>query len=142
MYGLFGGCTTLLHLFVRQPILVLALGLSGLASQVPTGNPGLGDRFGTADSLARLEHQIVKENPQIAAQTAALRARFDSLGLSPSDEQIGQVLNLTDACTDIRVQDLNPDERREAGWLLYLDTVSRRGAKAADSLFAPPPKKE
>lgn len=136
MYGLFGGCTTLFHLFKLHPILILALALSGLASQVPS-NPGPGDRYGTSGSLTQLEHKLVLEHPELANQVSQLRAHFVDLNVEPTEDQIRQVLTITDACTDVNVQDVlaNPDERREAAWILYLDTVSREGSQKADMFF-------
>lgn len=137
MYGLFGGATTLLHLLVRlqsAPILVLAIGLSGFAMQVPS-NPGPGDRYGTAGSLTHLEHQIVQEHPELASQAVQLRAKFDRLYVELTEDQLQQVLNITDSPTDIKVRDLNPDERREAAWVLYLDTVFRENSQKVDVFF-------
>jgi len=137
MYGFYGGCSTLLHLFVRQPSIVLALGLAGLATQVPA-NPGPGDRYGTAESLTRLQNKLVAEHPGLAAKTVALLVDFDKLNAEqPTDEQIRSVLVKTEACTDINVQDLTPDERREVAQLLYLDSYAREGPVAAREFFRP-----
>ena len=142
MYGLFGGCTTLLHLFVRHPILVLALGFSGLASQMPS-NPGPGDRYGTDGSLIQLEQNIIREHPELAGQAVALRAEFDRLYKAETGSQ-ARVLEITDACTDI--QALNPDENREVAWLVFLDSYSRDGPGGAGLIFKrgppTPPQKE
>jgi len=139
MYGPFGGCTSLLHTVLRRPILLAALGLTGLVSQV--GSPGPGDRYGTDESLAQLEHQLITERSELAVQVVQLRTQFDRLNAEPTDDQIRQVLKWTDACTDVNVRDVrnNPDESREVAWILYLDAYSRHG-QAVDLLFKSPPK--
>lgn len=131
MYGLFGGCTTLFHLFVRHPILVLALGLSGFAAQVPS-NPGPGDRHETDKSLAQLEQSIVREKPELTGRVASLQANFNKLYANIPAGQLEQTSGATDPCTESSLK--NPDSRREAAWILYLDAYSRNGP-ATDSMF-------
>jgi hypothetical protein len=140
MYGLFGGCTTLLHLIAQYGIVVLALGFSELASQVPA-NPGPGDRYGTAGYLTRLQNQIVKEHPELAAKVLELRTEFDKNSIVLTEEQIRSVLAKTDACTDINVRDLGPDDRRKVAWILFLDSYAREGPDAARKFLSGPMKK-
>src|ERR1035437_7721487 len=93
-------CTSYFGLSHRTPILIAAIGLAGLINQ--TGNnPGPGERYGTVQSLAKLEHQLVKENPELATKAVELRANFDRLDAEPSEDQIRLVLTRTDACTGI-----------------------------------------
>lgn len=135
MYGMFGGCTTLFHLAVRYPVLVLFLGLGGLAHQVQS--PGPGDRAGSEAVLAGMNDGFVAAHPELPEQARTLKANFDKTGFTPTEDQVGQVLRHTDACTDTSVKDVlsDPDKRWEAAWLFYLDTYSRDGPVAADKLF-------
>lgn len=134
------GCTSLLHLSYRTPILLTAFGLTWFASQA--NNPGPGERYGTAESLTKIEHQLIRENPYLATQAVHLRASFDKLNPQPTEEQVRKVLGVTDACTDINVRDVmaNPDESREVAWVLYLDTVSKVGPDKAKLIFHSPPR--
>jgi len=137
MYGLtLGGMTTLFHLFVRHPILVLVLGLTGFANLIAS-NPGVGDRYGTDGWLAHYEKRIVQEHPELANQAMGLRTQFDALGAQPTGDQVRQVLEVTDAATDPDPGDVlaNDTDRREAGFMLYLDAYHRDGMKAANQLF-------
>lgn len=136
MYGLFGGCTTLFHLAVRYPVIVLALGLAGFVTQVPS-NPGPGDRFGTVGVLNSSQNKVVAVRPNLPTTIEGYRTNFNRLNSVPTEDQINRVLMLTDACTDTQAKDVlsNPDMTRDAGWLLYLDTASREGIVKADSLF-------
>lgn len=136
MYLISAGCSSLLHLAIQFPVLVGAFTLAGFVTQVQS-NPGPGDRHGTASSLARLEHKLVTEHPELAAQAVQLRVDFNRLNTEPTEDQIRQVLKQTDSCTDVNAQSLNPDQRREAAWILYLDTVSRQGRQKADLIFVP-----
>ena len=144
MYTLSGGCSSLLHLAIQFPALVLALTLSGFISQVPS-NPGPGDRLGTQTVLVQVQDQIIKSHPDLMFKVVKLRADFDRLNAQPTEDQVRQVLHCTDACTDVSAKDVlsDPDERREAAWLLYLDTYSREGSTKAVKLFirGSPPKK-
>jgi hypothetical protein len=135
MYGLFGGCTTLFHLAVRYPIIILALSFGGLVHEMQS--PGVGDRMGTDAVLAQVQSEIVSTHPGLPMQVDGLKKSFEALSPKPTDAQIRQVLKFTDACTDASVKDVlsNPDKRREAAWLLYLYVYSREGPMKADKLF-------
>ena len=137
MYFLGGGCTTLLHLFVRHPILVLALGLAGFAAQVPA-NPGPGDRLGTNAMLSGMEHRYLADHPDMTVRFEEIKAYFDSLHLEATGEEIADFLRYTDPCTAAHTQDIMRDAslRREATFLLYLDAYGRNGPSAARKLFA------
>ncbi len=136
MYGLFGGCTTLFHLAVRYPVLVLALGLAGFVSQVPS-NPGPGDRLGTDGLLRSSQNRVMEIRSGLPTRVDNLKTSFSKLNAIPSQDQIQKVLMMTDACTDTRAEDVlsDPDMTRDTAWLLYLDTVSREGVPKADLLF-------
>jgi hypothetical protein len=136
MYGAFGGCTTLFHLAVKHPILVLALSLLGFAAQVES-NPGPGDRLGTDSVLSQVEQKVVKDHPDLAQKAVELRAHFDDLDLEPNES--GRALDAIDSCT-ISGDFSDKKERREAAWLLYLDTYSRLGERRANELFRRPPR--
>ncbi len=145
MYGMLGGCTTLFHLAVRYPLIVLSLSLAGFVSQVPS-NPGVGDRMGTEAFLAQTQQSIISSHPGLPTESS-LKVRFDALSPVLTEDQVRQVLKFTDACTDVSVKDVlsNPDERRDAAWLFYLDTYAREGPTKADQLFvrrSPPTQKK
>ena len=148
MYGMFGGCTTLWHLAIQYPALVLSLALSGFAYQVNTQAPG--NLMGTDAVLEQVQAKIVNANSGLPTQVNNLKVEFEKISAEPTEEQVRTVLKFTDACTDATVKDVlsSPVKRREAAWLLYLDVYSREGPKSANSLFAksptsaPSPKRE
>lgn len=137
------GCSSLLNISYRSPILLAAIGLTGLISQ--TGNPGPGERYGTADSLAKIEQKLVSERSELRVQSDLIRVNFDKLNAQPTEDQVRLVLKQTDACTDVNVRGImtDPDQSRQAAFILYLDAFSKGGIKQADSLFVhnPPQKK-
>jgi hypothetical protein len=135
MYLISAGCSSWLHLGLQFPFLVGALTFGGLATQVQS-NPGPGDRYGTAQSLTRLQNKIVVEHPELAAKTAELRVNFNNLDAKPTEDQVRLVLKQTDSCTDINVQDLSPSERHEIAWILYIDSYAREGPVAAREIFS------
>ncbi len=141
MYGLAGGCSSILHLAILHPILVGALGLAGFASQV-SSNPGVGDRLGTQRVLTATQNKIVRDNPSLATKTVALRADFDRLESTPTEDQVKSVLAITDACTDLSVQDVmkDPGLKKELAWIMFLDVYARDGPKKARELYKPPRK--
>ncbi len=128
-------CTSLLNLVHRSPILVAAIGLTGIVNLA--NNPGPGDRYGTAEALTRIEQKLVSERSELRTQEVLLRANFDKLDAKPTEDQVRQVLKQTDACTDVNTQDVldDPDESREVAYVLYLDAYSKGGIKQADQLF-------
>ncbi len=136
MYGMFGGCTTLFHLAVRHPVIVLALTLGGLAYEVQQ-SPGPGDRMGTEAVLMQVQKGIIATHPSLPTKVDTLKVIFDTLSPVPTEDQVNQVLKYTDACTDVSAKDIlsNPTSRREAAWLIYLDVYSREGPGAASKLF-------
>lgn len=142
--GLSGGCTTLFHLAVKFPLIVAILGLAGFASQVPE-KMGPGDRYGTASYLADIEKKLAADHPELAREYQELRAEFERINPQPSEGMVRQVLAHTDACTDVSGQDVlsDPDERREAAWLYYLNTYAREGPYNIERFFydrgSPPP---
>jgi hypothetical protein len=127
MYGVFGGCSTLFHLFVRHPLAVSVLGLSVLATYSQSQPLGPGQRMGSDAALSSIEHQLLNDNPGLAKQLADLRADFDRTESVPTEEDIRSILRYTDACTDVEPRDILRDDqlRDEAGWLYYLDTRRR-----------------
>lgn len=140
MYFSFGGCTTLFHLAVRYPAVVLALSLSGFVYQANSQAPG--NLMGTDGVLQEVQKQVVAKamkdsKGDLTAKVAGLKMEFDKVASDPTEEQVRTVLNFTDACTDATVKDVlsDPDKRREAAWLLYLDVYSREGPARANSLF-------
>jgi hypothetical protein len=153
MYGFtIGGATTFFHLAAKNPaaaIIVLAVGLSGLGGHV-SANPGPGDRYGTSSILNAAGDRLVREHPELVAKVAEVRQRFQALkNTEPNEEQVRKVLRVTDAATDARVRDVmaDPERRKEAAWLIYLDVYGREGPQAAAKLFpsraspSPPPKR-
>jgi len=144
MYGIFGGCTTLFHLAVKHPVLVLVFTLAGLGSQVQASTTP-GDRMGTDAIMSQVEQSVLSTHPELPAQVERLRQEFEKLDVVPTEDQIRQVLSFTDPCTDKSVEEVlsDPGRRREAAWLLYLHTFGREGPEVADQLFlkrsSPPP---
>jgi len=123
---------------VRHPILILAFGLSGLASQV-SANPGQGDRYGSDAYLTQIEYNLAQSHPELATQAVVLQRRFDQVYKS-IDVDVGEVLKVTDACTGVKASNLDPDERRDASWLLYLDKA--RAGPEISLIFKSPPSKK
>lgn len=123
MYGLFGGCTTLFHLFVRHPLLVLALGMAGFFAHVPSAST-IGDQYGTNGVLAHFENSLVQEHPELLTRLAALRKEFDRTPAELNENDLHRLLDYTDPCTGKDVQ-LSVEERREAAWLIFLEKHSR-----------------
>lgn len=142
MYGLSGGCSSILHLTYQYPILLVAYGILGFAA-IP-GTPGVGDRLGTRGILTAAQNKVVRANPALAANTVALRADFDQLRErpEPTEDEIKAVLKITDACTDVSVQDVMKDSelRKQVAWIMYLDTYSRGDPKKSLELYKPPRK--
>jgi hypothetical protein len=125
-------------------LLVLALGLAGFSQWASTSGPP-GDSGGTEAMMNSAYTQLVKYYPWLPTQVESLRADFYKLKAEPSDEQVRHVLSILEPCTDMTVEEVqkDPAKRREAAWLLYLDTYAREGPKAAQQLFTthgPPPK--
>lgn len=137
MYGLFGGaCSGTFHLAVRNSILVLALTLAGFTHYLSaSGLPG--DQLGSQALLESAQKQLVKDAPWLTMQMASLRADFDKLGAEPTEDQVRQILSILEPCSDMTVKEVmkNPDERREAAWLLYLDVYVKEGRTKAEQLF-------
>ncbi len=134
-----GGCSGLFHMLAanrRLGVLVLSLGIAGVTTLVRTDTPG--QRLGTEAVLVSVEEKMAKENPWLPTQSESLRANFDRLNPTPTEEQVRYVLSLLEPCTDTEVHDVlsDPAQRREAAWLYYLDTYSRYGAQRANQLFA------
>lgn len=119
-----------------MPILLATIGLTQFVNQAGN-NPGPGDRYGTAESLTQIENKLIQDRSELKAQMVLIQANFDKLDAKPTEDQVRYVLRKTDACTDVKVQDVmsNPDDSRHAAWILYLDTYSRGGVKEADQLF-------
>lgn len=137
MYGLFGGaCSGTFHLAVRNSLLVMALSLTGFFQYVSaSGLPG--DQIGSEVILESAQKQIVADYPWLPAQLESLRSDFDKLNAEPSEDQVRLVLSILEPCTDAVVEDVlkDPTKRREAAWLLYLDTYMRLGRTQAEQLF-------
>ncbi len=136
MYFLTGGCLDLFHSALKFSTLAIAITLGGIVAAV--ANPGPGNRLGTEEYLAAVQAKVIAANPSVAVKAAEARMAFDKLGpVQPTEEQVRYVLGIVADCTDLRVKDVlsDPDERREAAWLLYLDTYSRHGPKSAALLF-------
>jgi hypothetical protein len=146
MYGMYGGCTTLFHLAVRYPILVLALTLTGFVHEVRA--PGPGDRMGTVGVLSQLQQEIVKQHPDLPGRAHDLEGAFAVFEPALSEDAASYILSNTDACTDVSAEDIlsDTDRRREAAWLFFLDTYSREGPMKAEQLFrsnsSPPVRKD
>lgn len=126
MYGMIGGCTTLFHLAVKHPLLVLAFGIAGFASQIPA-NPGPGDRLGTSQMLAQIEEKVVDSNPDIDDRMASLQNEFSRNMTQATRSDVSRLLDSTDVCTETRTNDIFDDAERlrEANWLIFLDSHSR-----------------
>lgn len=143
MYGMFGGCTTLFHAMIRYRLVAVAVALAGFVHLVNAEAPG--NLMGTDGVLMEAQKQIVLDHPGLPAQVEKVEIEFEKLDVVPTEDQIRYVLGFTDACTDTSVQDVlsNPDRRREAAWLFYLDTWSREGPDKANALWKvkqnPPP---
>jgi hypothetical protein len=127
MYGLFGGCSTAFHLFVRHPLAVGALSLLGLAGWLQSQPMGPGQRMGADAALARAEYTLLVHTPGLSDQIRGLRTVFDGMNIEPTEEQVHAVLRVTDACTDLDVRDVmkNPDLKKQAAWLYFLDAYAR-----------------
>lgn len=136
-----GGCSGLFHMLAsnrKLGVLVLSLGIGGVATYIRTDTPG--QRMGTEAVLESVQKEMVKKNPWLPIQTESLRAGFDRIDPTPTEEEVRHVLSLLEPCTDEEVKDVlsNPAQRREAAWLYYLDTYSRYGAGRANQLFVQP----
>lgn len=144
MYGIFGSCTSLFHLAVQFPKIAMVVALAGFVQLANAHTPG--NMMGTDSVLQDAQAQIEKANPTLQTEIVKLRADFDRVYKTPTEEQVRYVLSFTDSCTDKTVKEVlsNPDKRREAAWLLYLDTYAREGPSRANTLFVknmsiPPP---
>ncbi len=147
MYGMFGGCSTLFHLAVKHPIVVLVLGLASMTAQVQA-NPGPGDRLGTENVLMQTQNDIVDLYPGLPTEVRGIRMNFDATVSSsrPTEDQVNQVLKYTDACTDASAKGVlsDPTDRTEAAWLLYLNRLhleryAREGPRSGEKLFVGSP---
>ncbi len=134
MYGWFG-CTTFFHLFATFRLVIAAVGMAGLVSYVQGQAPG--NLMGTTAVLEKYQAQIVAQNPNLPGQVQVARMEFDKYEVRLTDEQVRYVLKFTDACTDANVRDVlsDPDKRREAAWIFFLDLWSREGPVAANKLL-------
>ncbi len=137
MYGLFGGaCSGTFHLGVKYSMVVIALSLAGFTQYLTAaGLPG--DQLGSQALLESAQEQLVKDAPWLPMQMASLRVDFDKLEAEPTEDQVRQVLSILEPCSDMTVKEVmkNPDERREAAWLLYLDVYVKEGKTKAEQLF-------
>ena len=141
MYFTFGGCSTLFHLMVRNPILVLVLGLAGFTSWVQS-SPNPGDAHGTASYLASVQANLSRAHPELVAEIPNAAKEFEASRLEANitEEQVKHVLGFTDACTDVCVQDImkNVERRKEAAWLFFLDERLHADAARGHPQFIPP----
>ncbi|HEY0221024.1 MAG TPA: hypothetical protein VGC58_02255 [Candidatus Paceibacterota bacterium] len=96
-----------------------------------------GDQLGTERLLASAESQVNRDYPWVKAQVQSLRTEFDRLNANPTEDQVREVLSVLEPCTDKQVEEVlsNPDDRREAAWLLYLSTYGKEGPQKAKQLF-------
>ncbi len=130
-----GGCTSLLDLASKFPLLVAVLGLALFVQVANAQAPGA--MLGTENVVESAQRKLVTERPGLVKQFTDLQSDFDKLDANPTEEQVRTVLKLTDACTDKTVKDVlsDSDLRRKVAWVLYLDTYSREGPDKANSLF-------
>ncbi len=135
MYTWLGGCTTLFHLLTRNSLVIAAVGMAGLVSAVNSQAPG--DLLGTNSVLESYQEKLVVAQPNLPGKIQVLRMEFDRFDVVLTDEQVKYVLKFSDACTDAAVKDVlsNPDKRREAAWIYFLDLWSREGPVAANKLL-------
>ena len=135
MYGFSGGCTTLFHLAVRHPIIVLAFGIAGFVTQIPA-NPRPGDALGTEHLLTQVEKALLKEHPQLPDTERNARSDFIALGVQDvGDQRLSRVLDVLESCPDLKLSDLNLVERTEIAFLFYLDWYGRDGPKKAGEIL-------
>lgn len=127
MYTMFGACSGLFHIAVKNPILILALSLGGFVSQASTGLPG--DQLGTMSVLESTQQNIVADYPWLPSQVETLRVEYEKLNPIVNEDNVRTVLNILEPCSDMTVRDVlsDPIRRREAGWLLYLDAYAKGG---------------
>ena len=131
MYTMFGACSGLFHLAVKNPILILALSLGGFISQATTGLPG--DQLGTESVLESAQKNIVADYPWLPGQMETIRVEFEKLNPVISEESVRTLLSKLEPCSEMTVRDVlsDPAKRREAAWLLYLDAYARGGGPPA-----------
>jgi hypothetical protein len=138
MYGMFGGCTSLLHLAIQFPKITMMLGLAGMLHLLTIQAPG--QMLGTEDVLRAAQAKIEQKHGGLDAKMLSLHDDFSKVYAEPTEEQVKTVLGYTDACTDRTVKDIlsDPDMSREVAWLYFLDTYSREGPEKAEKLFIRP----
>ncbi len=126
-----GACSSLFHVAYRNPILVAVLGVAGFSGML-SSSPEPGDTPGAKGILNARTGQILKQHPELAMKLVDIKGDFERSYPTIKDDEIEtevkRVLSVTDACTDINVRDVmaNPERRKEAAWVYYLDSLYER----------------
>ena len=129
-------CGGILPLIVKYRALLIVYTLSEMTALGTHGVPA--QKFGVERTFrTTLEYILTSKDASITYQLKEAEKEFRDLEIEPSEDQIKQVLHVTDRCSDLRAGEIlnDPKMSRDVTLIFYLDLRKKIGKEKTIEFF-------